>query len=262
MGPRTGAPDETTCITCHSGVANSGSGSAWITAPSEYVAQETLSVFVSVANQGMSRWGFEVTALDGAGQRAGTLIRSDVTHTQLATESSTGRQYVLQNSAGTYNGTLNASPGWNFRWVPPAQGTGPVTFYLAGLAANASGNTLGDSTYTASTTLSEQIVVGVSDDSHTQLPGDFGLVRAVPNPFNPSTSIEYVLSHSANVRITVFNSMGRAVRVLAQGIQTAGRQSLAWDASDTQGRPLPAGVYFCRLETDAHSEVVKMLLLK
>ena len=262
MGTRTGAPGESDCTSCHNGTVNAGSGDAFIVAPSQYIAQETLSVYVSVKNRGMTRWGFELTALDGSNQRAGTLIRTDATHTQLGNDANSGRQYILQTSTGTHNGTADSCVGWNFKWVPPAQGTGPVTFYMSGLACNASGNTNGDSTYTTSLTIPEQIVVGVQDDSHATLPRDFALLQNWPNPFNPSTSIEYVLSRSTNVRVVVFNLLGSAVAVLDQGVRPAGSHKLTWDATDAQGRPVPAGVYFCRLETEDAAQVVKMLLLK
>lgn len=52
-----------------------------------------------------------------------------------------------------------------------------------------------------------------------------------PNPFNPSTTIRYQLSSPSNVRLTIYDDLGREVGVLAQGAQSAGRYVVQWDAS-------------------------------
>ncbi len=144
---RTGAPGESTCAGCH-GNLNVGGGSVTVTAPDSFTPGDTVDVFVQVERAGQSRWGFEVTVLDGADQPAGDIILTEPARTQLSVAGGTGRQYVKQTSLGTDPGTPNLSPGWGFRWASPVSTPGAVSFYIVGIAANGNGGTSGDYTYT------------------------------------------------------------------------------------------------------------------
>lgn len=81
-------------------------------------------------------------------------------------------------------------------------------------------------------------------------PETCALEGAYPNPFNPGTTLLYRVGREAEglpVRLTVYNVLGQAVRVLEDGANGVGSHSLAWDGRDDQGGALPGGVYFCRL---------------
>jgi hypothetical protein len=261
VGAKTGAPGEGNCIDCHVGVVNAGSGSAGLIVASEYVPEDTLDVFVSVDNVGMERWGFQITALDGSNQPAGQFVITDALVTQTNTDGGTGRQYVFQTSEGTYSGIMDTSLGWAFRWVAPVTGTGDVTFWLNGLAANAAIGASGDSTYAASRTITEAISVGIGDDM-TVRPLEFSLAQNYPNPFNPSTEIAYQLSNPAAVDLSIYNTLGERVRVLERAAKSAGLYTLVWDGRDDAGRAVGSGVYLYRLSVDGRAEMRKMVLLK
>ncbi|MBN2290373.1 MAG: T9SS type A sorting domain-containing protein, partial [Candidatus Glassbacteria bacterium] len=97
------------------------------------------------------------------------------------------------------------------------------------------------------------------------LPAAFSLAQNRPNPFNPSTTIEYSLPSGSNelqVSLTVFNLRGAVVAVLVYGLQSPGSYSATWDGTDLRGRPLPSGVYFYRLQAGNFSAVRKMVLVK
>jgi len=81
--------------------------------------------------------------------------------------------------------------------------------------------------------------------------------RNAPNPFNPSTTIEYTLDQGAEVTITVFNMIGHQVAVLQQEYLSAGTHAVKWDATG-----LATGVYFYRIQAGDLSETRKMLLSK
>lgn len=81
------------------------------------------------------------------------------------------------------------------------------------------------------------------------------LSPAYPNPFNPSTVLEYTLDREANVRISAFDALGREVRVLVDGERGAGQYTAGFDASG-----LPSGVYFVRLVTE-HGIVLRTSVL-
>jgi 3',5'-cyclic AMP phosphodiesterase CpdA len=85
----------------------------------------------------------------------------------------------------------------------------------------------------------------------------FRLLNNYPNPFNPATMIRYELSVSAKTRVSVFDEMGREVRVLTDGMQAAGQHEVRFFPGD-----LPSGVYYYRLISGSLSETKKMLLVK
>ncbi|MFC1606667.1 DUF362 domain-containing protein [Candidatus Latescibacterota bacterium] len=88
-------------------------------------------------------------------------------------------------------------------------------------------------------------------------PEAIALSQNTPNPFNPSTSIEYVLPSNGNVRVEVFNSAGQLVDVLADGYRSFGSHMAVWNTNNH-----PSGVYFYRLRFGGFSETKKMTLLK
>ncbi|GAB4321512.1 MAG: hypothetical protein Kow0074_12530 [Candidatus Zixiibacteriota bacterium] len=94
------------------------------------------------------------------------------------------------------------------------------------------------------------------------LPTAFRLEQNFPNPFNPSTLIQYDLRAPADVKLEVFDIMGRTVSVLHDGYQEAGRYSAVWDGRDRNGHSVASGIYFYRLTTPSFQAARKMVLLK
>jgi hypothetical protein len=142
----TGAPGgESTCAACH-GNLDTGNGSLRLVGPDHYVAGDTLSFQVALEQAGQRRWGFELTAIvDGAFQGAGRILVTDSLRTQLGRGA--GREYLKHTLAGTDLGIPDVAPGWAFRWIAPATGTGTVRFYAAANAANGDGTRFGDFAY-------------------------------------------------------------------------------------------------------------------
>ena len=94
-------------------------------------------------------------------------------------------------------------------------------------------------------------------------PAVFSLADNYPNPFNPTTTLQYALPQAADVALTVYNVLGQPVRTLVAERQNAGRYTVEWDATNDQGHRLSAGMYFYRLQAGGDfREVKKMLLLK
>jgi uncharacterized protein (TIGR03437 family) len=145
---QTGAPGENNCTSCHDTAAvNSGGGTVTLTGlPASYAPSQAIPLTVQVAQTGLSRFGFQVTAIDSTGKQAGTIVATDTARTVLSTGTvgANLRQYIGQTSAGTNAGS------WSFTWNAPATPVGTVTFYVAGLTANNDGDTPGDFTYTIS----------------------------------------------------------------------------------------------------------------
>jgi hypothetical protein len=75
----------------------------------------------------------------------------------------------------------------------------------------------------------------------------YSLPQNYPNPFNPGTSITYNLPEPAFVTLTVYDLLGRTVRVLVNGQQPAKPRRAEWDGLDARGMPAASGAYFYRL---------------
>lgn len=103
---------------------------------------------------------------------------------------------------------------------------------------------------------------GVIELGGPELPRDFELSQNIPNPFNPSTTIDFALAGSARVKLDVFNLLGQQVRSLVNEALSAGTYRVSFDARGDEGRALPSGLYFYRLETGLASQTRKMMLLR
>lgn len=97
----------------------------------------------------------------------------------------------------------------------------------------------------------------VSNEPNEEVPVNFALQQNYPNPFNPSTNIQFGVPETAQITLTVFNSLGQQVEVLVSGIRRAGVHQVSFDASD-----LASGIYFYRLTTPKKVFTEKMLLVK
>jgi len=98
----------------------------------------------------------------------------------------------------------------------------------------------------------------------SELPRAFFLGQNHPNPFNPSTTIDYTIpeGEAVHVRLMVYNLRGAVIRTLVDEIKEPGYYSVQWDGTDSRGRKKGSGVYFYRLVTNSYSSVRKMLLVK
>jgi hypothetical protein len=109
----------------------------------------------------------------------------------------------------------------------------------------------------------DSIVTEVDDAEGPNVPQSFLLGQNHPNPFNPSTVIEYALASRSDVRLVIVDLLGKTVRTLvSQTRQAAGSYSVSWDGRSGNGVLCASGVYFYRLETRFGSESRKMILLK
>ena len=92
-------------------------------------------------------------------------------------------------------------------------------------------------------------------------PLNFSLSQNYPNPFNPVTIIKYQLPVSNQVKLVIYDVLGREIAVLVNEKQSAGTYQVEWSATGG-GTNYPSGVYFYKLETDDYSETRKMVLIK
>ena len=93
-------------------------------------------------------------------------------------------------------------------------------------------------------------------------PETFRLHQNYPNPFNPVTTLQYDLPENANVNITIYDMMGRQVKTLVNGSQTAGYRSIQWNANNDRNEPVSAGLYLYSIAAGNFRQTKKMILLK
>ena len=79
-------------------------------------------------------------------------------------------------------------------------------------------------------------------------PRSYNLHNNYPNPFNPFTTIRYDLPEASHVRVTVYDMLGNVINNLVRINQSSGYKSVQWDATNNQGQPVSAGVYFYSIE--------------
>ena len=83
-----------------------------------------------------------------------------------------------------------------------------------------------------------------------------------PNPFNPSTTIQFSMDQRGYHDLIVYDARGARVKVLSRGTISAGLHTVNWDGTNDRGRPVASGVYFYRLRTANSTETKKMTLLR
>jgi hypothetical protein len=97
----------------------------------------------------------------------------------------------------------------------------------------------------------------VSVENESILPKKYFIHQNFPNPFNPTTRIIYELPQPSQVKLIIFDVLGREVETLVRDLQTAGKYEVTFDANN-----LSSGIYFYRFSTDSFSDVKKMILIR
>ncbi len=97
------------------------------------------------------------------------------------------------------------------------------------------------------------------EEKDVAIPERSELLQNFPNPFNPSTTIQYKLARSGFVTLRVLDVIGREVETLVSEVQSAGHHRVVFDS---RGKELASGVYLCQLFSQDYSAVMPMLLVR
>jgi len=100
-----------------------------------------------------------------------------------------------------------------------------------------------------------------SENAGNKIPSVFALKDPYPNPFNPTTTIEYHVPGSAKIELAIYDAAGRLIKTLKDSEVRPGIYAAIWDGHDSAGNAVSSGVYFCRLSTDDDQTFVKKLVL-
>lgn len=87
------------------------------------------------------------------------------------------------------------------------------------------------------------------------------LLMNFPNPFNPSTTINFSLQNNSTIELSVFNTKGQRIQTIAQNEFTKGSHSIIWYGVDESNNPVSSGIYYYKLRVNGKTEAVKKCLL-
>ncbi|MBX7180722.1 MAG: T9SS type A sorting domain-containing protein [Bacteroidia bacterium] len=240
----TGAPDEFTCNIsgCHDdALTNQGDAQLYLTC-SDFqqglIPGKTYSIICSISKRNTQRFGFQLVALDEAGNQAGKfdLLESNRTQILYNDASLKDRQYVTY----TYPGTKAVAEDlgqWTVYWTAPKHIAGKVSFYLAGVAANDDASDKGDEVYTF--------------QKHV-LPGNSIELLAFPNPFRNTLTIQWPFTQ-IQASLKIWNKEG--VLVFEKEIPNALGQSQTLEEMNQ----LASGIYFLELSSGSFQASQKLI---
>lgn len=116
---------------------------------------------------------------------------------------------------------------------------------------------------------SYNILNGIESSPVPTVPVEYKLYSNYPNPFNPTTKIQYNLYKELEITIDVMNLAGEKIKTLFSGQQFPGIHSVIWNGTDTNNLNVASGIYFLRFTTKSitgnyskQQEIIKMVLMK
>jgi photosystem II stability/assembly factor-like uncharacterized protein len=160
--------------------------------------------------------------------------------------------YILGSNGGIKRSTDN---GLSWVTTPVPQGVTNIThfdFYVGGMVVYGYAVSSNGDVIRLVDTL--EVLTGINNN---QVPSSYSLKQNYPNPFNPTTLISYSIPKAANVRLSVYNALGKEIEVLVNEKQNQGSYDVVWN-----GDNYSSGVYFYKIQTEGFTHTKKMILLK
>lgn len=100
------------------------------------------------------------------------------------------------------------------------------------------------------------VPLGIENIS-TTVPENYSMLQNYPNPFNPVTKIKFAIAKHSEVRINIYDAVGKEVSVLVNQEMNPGTYSADWNAEN-----FPSGIYYCKMQADGFVQTKKMVLVK
>lgn len=165
----TGAISEGNCTSCHASYSLVSSGTQWnrirmkSNIPSTgYLPDSTYTITITYAETSISKYGFQLTALDTTNAAAGTFSTADSrTSTSSTSIGGKTRYYIGQTTTGSSNVGTD-STAWTFKWKAPATNVGKVKFFINLNSTNSNGSTNGDYIYKKDFTITPSTLLPVA----------------------------------------------------------------------------------------------------
>ena len=152
-------------------------------------------------------------------------------------------------SIGFVNGNGNSNSPREYEFTDRYPGFGKYLYRLRQID--------NDGTYRFSNTI----------DVTVNSPGNYVLYQNYPNPFNPETKIEYQIKNDGIVKLTVFDILGREVKVLVNEKKNTGKYFIDWKGENSNGEKVSSGIYFYKMEVREnkggfYSQTKKLIIIK
>jgi photosystem II stability/assembly factor-like uncharacterized protein len=151
--------------------------------------------------------------------------------------------------AGRVYNTTNGGNNWT---IQPNMGGNHMSVHFANIQTGWIATNLGDIYQTTN----GGNTIGVHQLSN-EIPTNYLVSQNHPNPFNPKTNINFDITEKDNVKLTIFDVLGREITILVNQQLQPGSYKVDWDASN-----YPSGVYFYKLEAGEFIQSKKMILIK
>ncbi|MCK9310298.1 MAG: C25 family cysteine peptidase, partial [Candidatus Cloacimonetes bacterium] len=103
---------------------------------------------------------------------------------------------------------------------------------------------------------------GTVANSDLVSPLQTSLLGNYPNPFNPSTTIQFSLKEKSQVNMDIYNISGQKVRSLVNSLMPSGTHNIHWNGQDNSGKAVSSGVYFVKMNSGKYTSTKKMILMK
>jgi len=142
---------------------------------------------------------------------------------------------------------LVSAGGDSFEALIPAPGVPGVCDYYI-VASDNSGRSEGMPRSQSGASYHFNHEAGLSAAFQGELPEAAQLQGNYPNPFNPATTFTFSLAFEDEAELSILDARGRLVKILANGVHSAGDHSVQWDGKDSKGHAVPSGVYLYRLK--------------
>ena len=237
---------------CHAGFAlNSSSGSFSVSLldngipVTSYNPGRTYQVSVKLTFQGALRIGMASEVLNSSHIGVGTLSTAGSSNMQKFTFI-TNRPYITHTYAGC--NSMQNTGTYVYNWTAPVKGTGTLTIYTSGNAANGNGNEGGDHIYTNSLAITE----GTSSvEAQNTLSAS---LNVYPNPATNFLNLEYTLPSASHVTVQAWGIDGKLIKTLADAQQAAGKNNIQANISD-----MTTGTYLVKISAGDYSSVQRVV---
>lgn len=107
-----------------------------------------------------------------------------------------------------------------------------------------------------------KIIAIEAERNFQDTPEEFKLSGNYPNPFNPSTTIDYFLSRPSHISLIIYNLLGEKIKTLLNGYHNSGSYSAVWDGKNESGLSSGSGIYLYQMISGGRSVTKRMILLK
>lgn len=254
----TGAPEEKTCAKsgCHDdNSVNTGSADPIINfgnGQENYVPGETYTINVSITDDNINRFGYQLVALlDSDNSNAGDMKSVDKTRTQVIANSTElqDRQYATYTFKGT-EAVQTGETNWELQWTAPDTNSGEITFYAGFVSANDDYTDKGDFVYTKTLTITPSTANSINKvkDYRTSF-------EIYPNPVSETLNIYMISEGTSALSIKLHDANGKLVKEIYHG-SIVGEYSRSFDISQLCTK----GLYFLTFQNGSQIVTRKLLV--